>query len=122
MWPFKDGTPIYLQITEEMKLRILRGVYPAGAQVPPVRELAMEAGVNPNTVQRAYTQMEAEGILKSDRTRGRFVTEDKRVLKELKDSLSSGFVREMISKMKDLGMNEDEIVSAVQKEIKEDGK
>ena len=90
--------------------------------MPPVRELAMEAGVNPNTVQRAYTQMEAEGILKSDRTRGRFVTEDKRVLKELKESLISGFVREMISKMKDLGMNEDEIVSAVQKEIKEDGK
>ena len=122
MWPFKEGTPIYLQIIEAIKLRVVRGEYPAGSQVPPVRELAMEAGVNPNTVQRAYAQLESEGILKSDRTRGRFVTDEKSVLSELRKVMSSRFVVEMIKGMKELGMNDEEIMDAVQRQIKEESK
>ena len=122
MWPFKEGTPIYLQMIEEMKLRIVRGEYPAGSQVPPVRELAVEAGVNPNTVQRAYAQLESEGMLKSDRTRGRFVTEEKSVLSELRKNMSSRFVTEMIEGMKELGMSDEEILEAVSEQIKEAGK
>ena len=87
-----------------------------------MRELAMEAGVNPNTVQRAYAQLESEGILKSDRTRGRFVTDEKSVLSELRKVMSSRFVVEMIKGMKELGMNDEEIMDAVQRQIKEESK
>ena len=122
MWPFKEGTPIYLQIIEEIKTRIVRGEYTAGSQVPPVRELAIEAGVNPNTVQRAFAQLESEGILKSDRTRGRFVTDEKSVLGELRKTMSSRFVTGMIKGMKELGMSDDEIIEAVSRQVKEESK
>ena len=122
MWPFKEGTPIYLQIIEEIKTRIVRGEYEAGSQVPPVRELAIEAGVNPNTVQRAFAQLESEGILKSDRTRGRFVTDEKSVLGELRKTMSSRFVTGMIRGMKELGMSDDEIIEAVSRQVKEESK
>ncbi|MBR6443858.1 MAG: GntR family transcriptional regulator [Firmicutes bacterium] len=122
MWPFKEGTPIYLQIIEEIKTRIVRGEYEAGSQVPPVRELAIEAGVNPNTVQRAFAQLESEGILKSDRTRGRFVTDEKSVLGELRKTMSSRFVTGMIKGMKELGMSDDEIIEAVSRQVKEESK
>ena len=122
VWPFKEGTPIYLQIIEEIKTRIVRGEYEAGSQVPPVRELAIEAGVNPNTVQRAFAQLESEGILKSDRTRGRFVTDEKSVLGELRKTMSSRFVTGMIKGMKELGMSDDEIIEAVSRQVKEESK
>ena len=87
-WEFKSGIPIYLQIISLLKMKIAAGELPPGSQVQPVRELAMEAGVNPNTMQRALTQLEQEGLLYTQRTSGRFVTEDKEVLKEMRRSLS----------------------------------
>ena len=62
-WEFKSGIPIYLQIISLLKMKIAAGELPPGSQVQPVRELAMEAGVNPNTMQRALTQLEQEGLL-----------------------------------------------------------
>ena len=114
MWPFKDGTPIYLQITEEMKLRILRGVYPAGAQVPPVRELAMEAGVNPNTVQRALADLERDGLVFSQRTAGRFVTGDVSMIENAKLRLADQCVENFLSEMAKLGCGRDEVIALLQ--------
>ena len=112
-WEFKSGIPIYLQIISLLKMKIAAGELPPGSQVQPVRELAMEAGVNPNTMQRALTQLEQEGLLYTQRTRGRFVTEDKQVLKEMRKALSEQYVKDLFEALGEIGMNREEIIEAV---------
>ena len=112
-WEFKSGIPIYLQIISLLKMKLAAGELPPGSQVQPVRELAMEAGVNPNTMQRALTQLEQEGLLYTQRTSGRFVTEDKEVLKEMRRSLSEQYVKDLFEALSKIGMNRDEIIEAV---------
>ncbi len=112
-WEFKSGIPIYLQIISLLKMKIAAGELPPGSQVQPVRELAMEAGVNPNTMQRALTQLEQEGLLYTQRTSGRFVTEDKEVLKEMRKSLSEQYVKDLFEALGEIGMNREEIIEAV---------
>ena len=75
-WKLEDDRPIWTQLTEQLKRRIIAGVYPPGSKLPPVRELAAEAGVNPNTMQRALAQLEQDGLARADRTAGRLVTQD----------------------------------------------
>ena len=94
-------------------MKIAAGELPPGSQVQPVRELAMEAGVNPNTMQRALTQLEQEGLLYTQRTSGRFVTEDKQVLKEMRKSLSEQYVKDLFEALGKIGMNREEIIEAV---------
>lgn len=79
-WKLNDDRPIWLQLAEQMTRRIITGVYPPGSKLPPVRELAAEAGVNPNTMQRALAQLEQDGLAKADRTAGRLVTQDTAIL------------------------------------------
>ena len=112
-WEFKSGIPIYLQIISLLKMKIAAGELPPGSQVQPVRELALEAGVNPNTMQRALTQLEQEGLLYTQRTSGRFVTEDKQVLKEMRKSLSEQYVKDLFEALSKIGMNREEIIEAV---------
>ena len=75
-WDFETDRPIYIQIMEKIQLLILAGVYPVGAKLPSVRDLAQQAAVNPNTMQRALAQLEEEGLVITQRTSGRFVTEN----------------------------------------------
>ena len=112
-WRFESGIPIYLQILERLRTDIASGTYPPGAKLPPVRELALEAGVNPNTMQRAFAELERDGIVYTQRTSGRFVTGDETALRQLQRSLSEGVVDEMCSRLVRMGMKKDEIVTAV---------
>ncbi|MBQ6323195.1 MAG: GntR family transcriptional regulator [Lachnospiraceae bacterium] len=112
-WDFKNGTPIYQQIVTNMKIRIANGTYQPGERVQAVRDLALEAGVNPNTMQRALAELERDGLLRAERTSGRFVTEDEQVLKKLRSDLARTFVGELYEKLEGLGMNKDEILEAV---------
>ncbi len=112
-WEFKNGVPIYLQIITVLKRKIASGEMPPGSKVSPVRDLAMEAGVNPNTMQRALTQLEQEGLLYTLRTAGRYVTEDEQILKKMRESLSSGYIEDMFDALRELGMSREEIVEAV---------
>ena len=112
-WEFKSGIPIYLQIISTIKMQVAGGELPPGSQIKPVRDLAMEAGVNPNTMQRALTQLEQEGLLFTQRTSGRYVTEDETVLKEMRKSLSEQYIRELYESLSGLGMNREEIIEAV---------
>lgn len=120
-WTFESGIPIYLQILERLRTDIASGTYPPGAKLPPVRELALEAGVNPNTMQRAFAELERDGIVYTQRTSGRFVTEDEAALRQLRRTLSEGVVSEMCTRLVRLGMGKDEIVTAV-KEWKPENK
>ena len=112
-WNFVDGMLIYLQIIDELTIRIARRDYLPGEKLPSVREVAIEAGVNPNTVQRALTELERRGLVRTERTSGRFVTEDESVLKEIHNNLSSEYIAEMIQKLRNIGMSDKEIIEAV---------
>ena len=81
---FDMSRPIYAQIVERLKAKILAGVYPPGGHLDSVRDMAAAAGVNPNTMQRALAQLEAEGLVYTERTTGRFVTEDTALLEQLR--------------------------------------
>lgn len=117
-WTFKEGLPIYTQLMEQIKMHIASGAFKPGDQIPPVRELAMDAGVNPNTMQRALAELEREGLLYSIRTSGRFITEDKDKLDGLQRVLGKEFIEEMFINLRKLGMSDDDIVTAVEQFLK----
>lgn len=112
-WEFKNGIPIYLQIIAQIKVMIASGELRAGSKIPPVREMAVEAGVNPNTMQRALTQLEQEGLLYTQRTTGRFVSEDENVMKELRKAMSEQYIADMFHNLEKMGMDKQEIIAAV---------
>lgn len=112
-WEFKNGIPIYLQIIAQIKGMIASGELTAGSKIPPVREMAVEAGVNPNTMQRALTQLEQEGLLYTQRTAGRFVSEDENVMNELRKAMSEQYIAELFHNLGKMGMDKQEIVAAV---------
>ena len=107
-WDLDNDRPIYLQLMEKIQLDIVAGVYKPGDKLPSVRDLALEAAVNPNTMQKALSELERNGLVHSQRTSGRFITEDEKMLKHLKESLASEHIRECIEKMKQLGFQEEE--------------
>ncbi len=114
-WNFKEGAPIYSQIIEEMTTRIASEAYAPGDKLPSVRDLAMDAGVNPNTMQRALAELERRGLVFSERTSGRFVTKEERILKELHEELAKKYFEEFEDKLRKIGMTGEEIAGAVGK-------
>ena len=97
---FDNGLPIYLQIVKEMTLRALSGAMEPGEKIPPVRELAAEFGVNPNTMQRAMAEMEREGLVYTERTSGRFLTKEEGVLVEKRKSFAKEETEKYLAYMK----------------------
>lgn len=102
-WEFNDDTPIYLQIIEHFKTEIACGNMKAGDKVLPVRELAIQAGVNPNTMQKALSELEREGLLESQRTAGRFVTNKLDNSEGLKNNLANNLMQEFMKNMQKIG-------------------
>ena len=114
-WKFSDDVPIYLQIIEKMKTDIVAGNYKSKDKLPAVRDLAMEAGVNPNTVQRAYAELERQGLVQSERTSGRYVSIDEKKIQELREDLSDECIRDLFEKLRNLGMDDQMIKDAVKR-------
>ncbi|MBR5381000.1 MAG: GntR family transcriptional regulator [Oscillospiraceae bacterium] len=102
-WSFRNDLPIYSQLVERIKLGIVTGELPPGARLPSVRELAAEAGVNPNTMQRALTELERYGLVFTQRTAGRFVTEDVAVIDGCKTAMAESRLADFIAAMEKLG-------------------
>jgi DNA-binding transcriptional regulator YhcF (GntR family) len=119
-WNLQSDRPIYSQLIEKVQLLIVSGVYPAGSKLPSVRDLAAEASVNPNTMQRALAQLENEGLLYSQRTSGRFVTEDVEKVMQTKNSLAANLIHTFIRKMNQLGYNKQQIFSMLGQIMKEE--
>jgi len=111
--------PIWQQLSEQLRQRIVTGVYPAGSHFPTVRELAAEAGVNPNTMQRAMAQLEADGLVNTNRTSGRTVTEDDEVLRSMRRTLAAERTRVYYNDMKALGFTRRETAEIARKEGEE---
>ena len=99
----QSSRPIWMQLAEQLGRRIVTGVYPPGSRFPTVRDLAAEAGVNPNTMQRALGQLESEGLVITNRTAGRTVTEDVAVLDAMRKRLAAELKEKYFSDMKELG-------------------
>lgn len=118
-WNFTNDAPIYSQLIRHIKLAIVRGEFPAGSKLPSVRDMASEAGVNPNTMQRAMTELEREGLVYSQRTSGRNVTEDRDIIDAAKRSLAAGHVQSFLEAMEGLGLDIDEIVLMLRTEKEE---
>ena len=118
-WDFTDNAPIYMQIVNGLQREIASGAYAPGTRLPSVRDLAMEAGVNPNTMQRALAELERLGLVNAQRTAGRFVTEDTAALSEMRKSLSETIVADFYRKMRGLGLSDEEIISVVRTWISE---
>ena len=89
-WDLDNERPIYLQLMERIQQDIVSGVYKPGDKIPSVRDLALDAAVNPNTMQKALSELERSGLVYSQRTSGRFITEDTEMLKNLKRDLEIG--------------------------------
>ena len=115
-WQFSNDAPIYSQLIAQIKVGIVSGAFPPGERLPSVRDLATEAGVNPNTMQRALTELERDGLVYSQRTAGRFVTEDKLMIEQAKLGLAREQIQQFLQSMSRLGYEKADIVALLQKE------
>ena len=118
-WDLDNDRPIYLQLMERIQQDIIAGVYKPGDKIPSVRDLALDAAVNPNTMQKALAELERNGLVYSQRTSGRFITEDTQLLDEMKTSLASEHILQFLEKMKQLGFQKEETAALIQKALKE---
>ncbi len=119
-WNLDSDRPIYLQLMERIQHDIISGTYKPGDKLPSVRELAMEASVNPNTMQKALSELERIGLVHSRRTSGRFITEDETMIKKLKTETAAKHIREFLKSMEHLGLTRQEILELVQDTMKEE--
>ena len=120
-WRFNNDRSIYLQLVEQISYRIATGFYLPGGRLPSVRELAAEAEVNPNTMQKALAELERQELLFSQRTAGRFVTEDTGGILKMKKQAARGAVDVFLKQMENLGLSETEIIELI-REAREEKK
>lgn len=104
-WSFQSDTPIYTQLVARLQEQIVSGAYPPGSKLPSVRDLAADAGVNPNTVQRAFAELERLGLIYTQRTSGKFVTEDAAAIDAARRALAEGQTRQYLAAMSSLGFD-----------------
>ena len=103
--PIDDSRPIWIQLVDDFRMRIVTGIWPAGTRIPSVRDLATQAGVNPNTVQRALAELDRSGLTVAERTAGRFVTADAAVLDAVRRELAVGATDTFIAAVTAIGMD-----------------
>ena len=112
-WDLKNDRPIYLQLMEQLKIMIISGAYPPGSKIPSVRELAAEASVNPNTMQKALSELEREGLVFTNRTSGRFITEDEELIQKMRTDLAKEQLELFLAQMEKLGFSKAEILDLI---------
>lgn len=112
-WDLDSDRPIFIQLVERMMDDIFAGRYTPGGQFPSVRDLALDAAVNPNTMQKALAELERTGLVFTKRTSGRFVTEDTELINRLKHERAGKMIDSFITDMKNIGIERDEIISII---------
>ena len=121
-WQIQGDRPIYIQLLEQIKLGIISGVLPAGSRLPSVRDLAAEAKVNPNTMQKALDELGREGLVFSQRTSGRFITEDRQLLDQLKTELVTQHLEQFLGQMRSIGLTREEVLAIIKDKLSEEEK
>ena len=115
-WNLDSDRPIYSQILERIQMQIAAGIYEPGEKIPSVRELAADAGVNPNTMQKALAELERRNLVVTLRTSGRVVTEDLNMIRETKNQLAKEQIDDFWKRMKALGFEREDILIMLKKE------
>ena len=115
-WQIAAGRPVYIQLVEQPERAVVTGVYPPGERVPAVRDLAAQAQVNPNTMQRALAEMESRGLLVTQRTSGRTVTSDTALIAKTRQALAASLAQDFLAQAKALGLTREEILALLQQE------
>ena len=118
-WILNDDKPIYLQLVERLSKQIVAGSYRPGDKIPSVRDLAAQAGVNPNTMQRALTELERSGLINTNRTSGRSVSEDAQQIQSVREGLAKELVSQFLKEMSELGYAKAEAIDLLTKAVKE---
>ena len=113
-WNIRDDAPVYAQLVEHIKLAIISGEFKLGERLPSVRELSADAGVNPNTMQRAFAELEREGLVLTQRTAGRSVTEDASKVEQTKRQLAAAAIQTFWINMRRLGFLPKEALQLLQ--------
>ena len=121
-WNLQSDSPIYAQLVDQIQRMIVTGIFPAGSRLPSVRELAAEAAVNPNTMQRALVKLEEDGLLYTQRTSGRYVTEETERIMEVKRALAEELIRQFVENMNRLGYTREQSVELLKKEEEKNAK
>ena len=119
-WQFDSNMPIYTQLVDKIKLAIVSGEYTHGQRLSAVRDLAAEAGVNPNTMQRAFQELERLGLVYTQRSSGRFVTEDESVIEAAKKALAEESIRSFMDSMRRIGYTREDIIRLLESGERED--
>ena len=119
-WNLQSDRPIYAQLVEQIQRMIVTGVFPAGSRLPSVRELAVEAAVNPNTRQRALARLEEDGLLYTQRTSGRYVTEETNRIMQAKEAMAGELIRQFIENMEKLGYTREQAVELIKRQKEEE--
>lgn len=119
-WTLRNDRPVYAQLAEKVIQLILDGTYPPESRLPSVRDFALMASVNPNTMQKALSQLEEEGLITTARTAGRFVTEDPDLIARHRALLGKEETDRFLSRMKDLGFTPREIHTIIEQQLKEE--
>lgn len=121
-WNLQSDRPIYAQLVDQIQRIIVTGIFPAGSRLPSVRELAAEAAVNPNTMQRALVKLEEDGLLYTQRTSGRYVTEETERIMEVKRALAEELIQQFVENMNRLGYTREQSVELLKKEEEKNAK
>lgn len=116
-WNLDDNRPIYLQLMERIQHDIISGVYQPGDKLPSVRDLALDAAVNPNTMQKALSELERSGLVYSHRTSGRFITDDSTLLKKNKTDLAQEYISSFLEQMNHLGISGSETLEMIKQTL-----
>ena len=118
-WKITDDRPIWMQLSEQLAAQIAAGAYRPGERLPSVRECAAQAGVNPNTMQRALSALDQDGLTITNRTSGRCVTEDVTKIEECRKDIAHKIVKQYIRDLEELGYNKEDAVALIGKEEEE---
>lgn len=116
-WNLEADRPIYAQLVERISMQIVSGYYPIGARLPSVRDLAAEAAVNPNTMQKAFAELERSGLIVTQRTNGRTVTPDKKLIDDVRHDMAKRHIDVFVQKMRELGYNKEQILEFLNQSI-----
>jgi DNA-binding transcriptional regulator YhcF (GntR family) len=118
-WDINSERPVYIQLIEQIQASIISGYFKPSDKLPSVRDLAAEASVNPNTMQKALAELERSGIIYTNRTSGRYITSDLALIKKLKGQSAKNIILEFLDKMSQLGFEKEEVILMVNETIKE---
>lgn len=116
---FSANTPIYIQIMDDFKSKIISGHLIPNEKIPSVRDLAISYGVNPNTVQRALSELERSGLVRSERTIGRFISDDSSLINQFKNEILCKKIDTLLLEMKNMGYTKEEMMDILVKKIQD---